>query len=151
MNDESYFRQEARCNPCTPFVVHLISPGFFSLHSNMSTPKKRILIRATPEQLAIIDARCQALSTEKWRMPRSQYIWHAALGTLPPIVPELNRTAWLELVNVAGNLNQILRHIDSGKLTTDLKADTTEVLKALHGLRQVIIGAALTPPEELEA
>ena len=112
-----------------------------------SQKKRRILVRATDEQLALIDARCRALSTPTRRMPRSHYILHAAFDTFPPVVPELNRLAWQELARAAGNLNQVMRRINSGKLEPSLKADTQEVREALHALRQMIIGAAVTPPE----
>lgn len=109
--------------------------------------KRRILVRATDEQLAIIDARCRALSTPTRRMPRSHYILHAAFDTFPPVVPELNRQAWQELARTAGNLNQIMRRINSGMLEPSLKADTQEIREALRALRQMIIGAAVMPLE----
>lgn len=43
----------------------------------------------------------------------SAYLRHAALGSLPQIIPELNREAWISLSSAAANLNQIVKRRNS--------------------------------------
>ena len=64
------------------------------------------------------------------------YIRDAALDRLPPMIPALNREAWVALSRAAGNLNQIARAVRGGGA-----AQAPEVRAALNEFRGALIGA----------
>ena len=63
------------------------------------------------------------------------YIRDAALDRLPPMIPALNREAWVSLSRAAGNLNQIARAVRGGEA-----AQASEVRTALDEFRAALIG-----------
>lgn len=94
--------------------------------------KHAVTCRLTDAELVHVDRLRGNMTTGEW-------IRTAALGRPPRIVPELNRSAWLELSRAASNLNQLARQ---GHFTD---VDVTEQLKAF---RAALIGAALEVDDE---
>jgi hypothetical protein len=66
--------------------------------------------RLNAAELAELDA-ARALV----QMQRGEYLRHAAVGVLPPTIPQINREAWADLARVCGNLNQYQHLINSGE------------------------------------
>lgn len=73
-----------------------------------------------------------------------RYLRDAALGTLPPTIPEVNREAWLSLAKVAGNLAQYQAAINAGnargyppKLIEELRAQVQQLRSDLLGVSYV--------------
>lgn len=87
----------------------------------------------------LTDAELVRVDRLRGNMTAGEWIRTAALGRPPRIVPELNRSAWLELSRAASNLNQLARQ---GHFTD---VDVTEQLKAF---RAALIGAALEVDDE---
>lgn len=87
----------------------------------------------------LTDAELVHVDLLRGNMTAGEWIRTAALGRPPRIVPELNRSAWLELSRAASNLNQLARQ---GHFTD---VDVTEQLKAF---RAALIGAALEVDDE---
>lgn len=80
----------------------------------------------------------------KVQMQRGEYLRAAALHQLPPTIPSINRDAWVELSRVGGNLNRLMRFINSNDF--DPKAFNLELVKAeLGALRNAIINASDAP------
>jgi len=69
-----------------------------------------VSVRLNARELAELDA-ARALV----QMQRGEYLRHAAMGVLPPTIPEVNRAAWADLARVCGNLNQYQHLINSGE------------------------------------
>jgi len=69
-------------------------------------------------------------------MARGEYLRAAAVGRLPPVVPELNVQAWAELARVGANLNQVARSLNSGEAV-----EIEVVQRLLADLRVRLVGA----------
>lgn len=89
-----------------------------------------VSVRLNAAELAWLDAQ-----RVRVRMQRGEYLRAAAFGKLPPVVPELNREAWIALARTAANLNQIAYRLNSGD-TLPL----AEVRAALDAFRRNLIG-----------
>lgn len=50
------------------------------------------------------------------QMQRGEYFRAAALHQLPPTIPAINRSAYLELTRIGANLNQLAKRANSGDL-----------------------------------
>lgn len=76
----------------------------------------------------------------------------AALGKPPRIVPEVNKVAWADLARAAGNLNQITRAINEGRLPVkdvpSVGKAVMDVRAQLDAVRRHLIG--LEAPDEGE-
>ena len=93
--------------------------------------------RLTNAELVRLDAR-------RGQVSRGEWMRRAALGKPPRIVPEINKVAWADLARVAGNLNQITRAINEGRLPTkDVPGDGKAVMDVrahLDAVRALLIG-----------
>lgn len=94
--------------------------------------------RVNDAEIAIIDER-------RGKVSRGEWLRLAALSKPPRIVPEVNKVAWADLARAAGNLNQLTRAINEGRLPVkdvpavgkavmDLRAKLDAVRAALIGL-----------------
>ena len=97
--------------------------------------KHSISCRLTDAELATIDAR-------RGRVRRGEWLRLAALSKPPRIVPELNRTAWVDLARSASNLNQLTHAINSGSISQsgDLGPVIADLRRDLDALRLLLIG-----------
>jgi hypothetical protein len=97
-----------------------------------------ISCRINDAEIAIIDER-------RGKVSRGEWLRLAALSKPPRIVPEINKVAWADLARAAGNLNQLTRAINEGRLPVkdvpavgkavmDLRAQLDAVRAALIGL-----------------
>lgn len=68
---------------------------------------------------------------------RGEYLRLACFRQLPPTIPELNKSAWLELSKAASNLNQIAYQLN--KKGIDSEVDIKEVGAMLSYFRQILI------------
>ncbi|MBO4525133.1 MAG: plasmid mobilization relaxosome protein MobC [Bacteroidales bacterium] len=89
-----------------------------------------VSVRLNAAELAWLDQARAAVS-----MQRGEYLRAAALGKLPPTIPELNQTAWIALSRAAANLNQIAHRLNAGE-TLPL----AEVQTELAAFRRDLIG-----------
>jgi len=80
----------------------------------MEDNKTRTLgVRFTETEAALVSQKAKAAGLRP-----STFIRQAALGRrISPPAPEINREAWAALGKLAGNLNQILHHLNSGFAT----------------------------------
>ena len=87
-----------------------------------------VSVRLNASELAELD---------DWRgkMQRGEYLRHAAFSTLPTVVPEINRAAWVEMARVGSNLNQITKLLHLGK---DL--DQAALQRLYADVRMALIG-----------
>lgn len=91
--------------------------------------------RLTDAELALVDAR-------RGKVRRGEWLRLAALSKPPRVVPELNRSAWVDLSRTASNLNQLTHAMNGGSLPSS--GDLASVLDALRAdldaLRLAMIG-----------
>lgn len=93
--------------------------------------------RLTDAELALVDERRGAVSRGEW-------IRLTALAKPPRIVPAINKVAWADLARAAGNLNQITRAINEGKLPVkdvpSVGKAVMDVRAQLDAVRRLLIG-----------
>lgn len=81
--------------------------------------------RLTDEEIALLDKL-------RGKVSRGEWLRLAALSKPPRTVPEINKVAWADLARAAGNLNQLTRAINEGRLPVK---DVPTVGKAVMDLR----------------
>jgi hypothetical protein len=82
------------------------------------------------------DDELQLLERSRGKFQRGEWVRIAALGKLPPTVPEINQGAYAELARSAANLNQLAKHLNAGEL-----ADASAIAKVLANFRMALLGA----------
>lgn len=94
-----------------------------------------VSVRVSYAELASIDAR-------RGGQRRGAWMRSAAIGNLPPIVPELNREAWVKLARSAANLNQLMAHLNaaSDAKNNDLVHSIDAIRSLLTGFRNALLG-----------
>ena len=90
-----------------------------------------VSVRLNAVELATLDS-------QRGLMQRGEYLRVAALHRLPPVVPEINKNAWVELSRLSANLNQYQasinahraphQQIDIGHLSDQVAALRTDLL-----------------------
>lgn len=81
------------------------------------------------------------LDKQRGLLGRGEYLRCAGLDVLPPMIPPINQSAWVQLSRAAGNLNVIGKALNqSGDVTHQ---EITQALQALKEFRAALIGAKL--------
>jgi hypothetical protein len=115
--------------------------------------------RYGPEPLALTEKREHTVSTRlncaelarldslraPVQMQRGEYLRAAALDRLPPMIPAINREAWVTLSRSAANLNQL-----AVRLNADGRVEAEEVREALADFRRCLLGAKLEVEDDDE-
>ena len=93
---------------------------------------KRLSVFLTVDERAEIKRRAAAV-----HLRPAAYLREASLNRLPPVIPELNKTAWVELGRLGGNVNQIAHHLNAGDAVplAEIQALLGELRRALIGVR----------------
>lgn len=100
-----------------------------------------VSVRVNAGELAALDSARAVVG-----MQRGEYLRAAALHRLPaapPVIPELNREAWMSLARAAGNLNQIARHMNDAGVAANagLRETLAECIELMTLLRGELLGA----------
>ncbi|EBW2650683.1 ATP-binding protein [Salmonella enterica subsp. enterica serovar Newport] len=100
-----------------------------------------ISVRLNQEELIILDSKRGSYKKGEWlRM--------ASLNKLPPVLPEINREAWIMLGRLSQDLNYLLNHLD--KKSPDSELTRTELFalrRQIQTLREHLIPTAFTEPD----
>lgn len=88
-----------------------------------------ISVRMNAAELAALDSR-------RGQYARGEYLRLAFFDALPPVIPELNREAWVELSRAASNLNQLAKAYNEGDAL-----DPDSLRNHLAAFRDALIGA----------
>ena len=92
----------------------------------------------------LTDAELARLDSLRGVVSRGEWLRLAAMSRPPRIVPEINKVAWADLARSAGNLNQITRAVNEGKLPVADRAKVGAQLMQLRAdmdqLRRILIG-----------
>ncbi|MGQ7102402.1 MULTISPECIES: ATP-binding protein [Escherichia] len=72
-----------------------------------------ISVRLNEEELIILDSK-------RGQYKKGEWLRIASLNKLPPVLPEINREAWVKLGNLSQDLNHLLNHLDSKSPDSEL-------------------------------
>lgn len=72
-----------------------------------------ISVRLNEEELIILDSK-------RGQYKKGEWLRIASLNKLPPVLPEINREAWVKLSNLSQDLNHLLNHLDSKSPDSEL-------------------------------
>ncbi|EGT4384318.1 ATP-binding protein [Cronobacter malonaticus] len=72
-----------------------------------------ISVRLNEEELIILDSK-------RGQYKKGEWLRMASLNKLPPVLPEINRQAWVKLGNLSQDLNHLLNHLDSKSPDSEL-------------------------------
>ena len=72
-----------------------------------------ISVRLNEEELIILDSK-------RGQYKKGEWLRMASLNKLPPVLPEINREAWVKLGNLSQDLNYLLSHLDSKSPDSEL-------------------------------
>ncbi|EAB1940384.1 ATP-binding protein [Salmonella enterica] len=84
-----------------------------------------ISVRLNEEELIILDSK-------RGQYKKGEWLRMASLNKLPPVLPEINREAWIKLGSLSQDLNHLLSHLDSKNPDSEL------TLTELFALRRQI-------------
>lgn len=93
---------------------------------------KRCNVYATDAEFAELKRRADMVNM---RVPA--YLRECALNKLPPVVPEINKEAWLALSKAAANLNQL-----SKKMNVVGMVEASLIMRELADFRQTLLRAS---------
>ncbi|EPQ7392184.1 TPA: ATP-binding protein [Klebsiella pneumoniae] len=87
-----------------------------------------VSVRLNEEELLTLD-------NKRGQYRKGEWLRMAALNKLPPVLPEINREAWIKLGSLSQGLNHLLNHLDSKSPDSEL---TRTELFALRRQIQVL-------------
>lgn len=116
-------------------------------------PKPEAEQRRHPVSCRLTDAEVVRLDARRGKVSRGEWLRVSALGKPPRIVPEVNKVAWADLARAAGNLNQLTRAINEGRLSVadapGVSAAVMDVRAQLDAVRRLLVGMEV--PDEGES
>lgn len=92
----------------------------------------------------LTDAELALLDELRGEVSRGEWLRLAAMAKPPRIVPTVNKVAWADLARAAGNLNQITRAINEGRMPVKDVASVGRAVMQVRGqldvVRRLLIG-----------
>ena len=116
------------------------------------TPKPAAEQRRHAVSCRLTDAELARLDELRGEVSRGEWLRLAAMSKPPRIVPTVNKVAWADLARAAGNLNQITRAINEGRMPVKDVASVGRAVMDVRGqldaVRRLLIGQEA--PDESE-
>ena len=103
----------------------------------------QVMVRLAPDERAILDERAGPGGI-------AEYLRALGLGRrprIPRVVPEVNQAAWRDLAQALGNLNQLARHANEGRIEGDLAPVLEDLRTQVVSLRAALLGRDDEPGE----
>ncbi|EEV3841280.1 ATP-binding protein [Escherichia coli] len=101
-----------------------------------------ISVRLNEEEMNI-------LNDKRGEYKKGEWLRMASLNVLPPVLPELNREAWVMLGKLAQELNQLLAHLDKKQPDSELtRTELFAVRRQIKALREHLIPSAFLRNDE---
>lgn len=100
-----------------------------------------ISVRLNEEELTILDSK-------RGQYKKGEWLRMSSLDKLPPVLPEINREAWIKLGSLSQDLNYLLNHLD--KKSPDSELTRTEffaLLRQIKTLRDHLIPSTFLEPD----
>lgn len=128
-NKEDLFRRSRRGK----FHTSRFSPDEVRTHC--------ISVRLNEEELFI-------LNSKRGQYKKGEWLRMASLNKLPPVLPEINRDAWIMLGSLAQDLHHLLNHLDSKSPDSELtRTELFAVRRQIQTLREHLIPTAFMVPD----
>ncbi|MEG2431889.1 MAG: ATP-binding protein [Acinetobacter sp.] len=100
-----------------------------------------ISVRLNEEELIIIDSK-------RGQYKKGEWLRMASLNKLPPVLPEINREAWVKLSNLSQDLNHLLNHLDSKSPDSELtRTELFALRRQIKTLRDHLIPTIFLEPD----
>ena len=100
-----------------------------------------ISVRLNQEELIILDSK-------RGQYKKGEWLRMASLNKLPPVLPEINREAWIKLGNLSQDLNQLLNHLDSKSPDSELtRTELFALRRQIKTLRDHLIPSTFLEPD----
>ena len=108
------------------------------------TPLPADELRRHSVSCRLTDAELSTVDERRGEVSRGEWLRLAALSKPPRIVPTVNKVAWADLSRSAGNLNQITRAINEGRLPVSdrakVGAQLMQIRAEMDQLRRLLVG-----------
>ncbi|MCT7056861.1 ATP-binding protein, partial [Salmonella enterica] len=98
-------------------------------------------VRLNEEELTILDSK-------RGQYKKGEWLRMSYLDKLPPVLPEINREAWIKLGSLSQDLNYLLNHLD--KKSPDSELTRTELFalrRQIKTLRDHLIPSTFLEPD----
>lgn len=100
-----------------------------------------ISVRLNEEELIILDSK-------RGQYKKGEWLRMASLNKLPPVLPEINRDAWIKLGNLSQDLNRLLNHLDSKSPDSELtRTELFALRRQIKTLRDHLIPTKFLEPD----
>ncbi|EFH6040903.1 MULTISPECIES: ATP-binding protein [Enterobacteriaceae] len=100
-----------------------------------------ISVRLNEEELIILDSK-------RGQYKKGEWLRMASLNKLPPVLPEINREAWVKLGNLSQDLNHLLNHLDSKSPDSELtRTELFALRRQIKTLRDHLIPTTFLEPD----
>ena len=100
-----------------------------------------VSVRLNEQELIILDSK-------RGQYKKGEWLRMASLDKLQPVLPEINREAWIKLGSLSQDLNYLLNHLD--KKSPDSELTRTELFalrRQIKTLRAHLIPSAFLEPD----
>ncbi len=99
-----------------------------------------VSVRLNEEELTILDSK-------RGQYKKGEWLRIASLNKLPPVLPEINREAWMKLGNLSQDLNHLLNHLDSKSPDSELtRTELFALRRQIKTLRDHLIPSTFLEP-----
>ncbi|EKS0038118.1 ATP-binding protein [Salmonella enterica] len=100
-----------------------------------------ISVRLNEEELIILDSK-------RGQYKKGEWFRMASLNKLPPVLPEINREAWIKLGNLSQDLNRLLNHLNSKSPDSELtRTELFALRRQIKTLRDHLIPTNFLEPD----
>ncbi|EBP9818637.1 ATP-binding protein [Salmonella enterica] len=101
-----------------------------------------VSVRLNEEELNI-------LNDKRGEYKKGEWLRMASLNTLPPVLPEINRAAWVELGRLAKDLNHLLKLLDKKSPDSELtRTELFAIMRQIKTLREHLIPSTFVKDRE---
>ncbi|EAT2981678.1 ATP-binding protein, partial [Salmonella enterica] len=100
-----------------------------------------VSVRLNEEELTI-------LNSKRGQYKKGEWLRMSSLDKLPPVLPEINREAWIKLGSLSQDLNYLLNHLD--KKSPDSELTRTELFalrRQIKTLRDHLFPSTFLEPD----
>ncbi|ECF2754159.1 ATP-binding protein [Salmonella enterica subsp. enterica serovar Ituri] len=88
------------------------------------------------------------LNSKRGQYKKGEWLRMSSLDKLPPVLPEINREAWIKLGSLSQDLNYLLNHLDKKSPDSELARTELFVLRRqIKTLRDHLIPSTFLEPD----
>lgn len=101
-----------------------------------------VSVRLNEEELIILDSK-------RGQYKKGEWLRMASLNKLPPVLPEINREAWIKLGSLSRDLNYLLNHLDSKSPDSELtRTELFALRRQIQVLREHLLPSTFRSPTD---